>query len=345
MKLLICTQAIDKNDPILGFFHRWVEEFAQHFEQVHVICLREGTYSLPANVHVYSLGKEGGENRLKYLYRFYVYFSDIFLKKRVDFVFFHMGAIYNILAAPFFFIRKKYNTKFYWWKAHGHINGVGKLALFFVDKIFTASEESFPVKSRKKEIVGHAIDIDFFTPEHREKHQELRLLSVGRISRVKKVEKLIDIARILTGKHIDFHIDILGTTIDAEYKNFLQKEIQKFSLESAITFVGGIPQDALLDYYRKSDILVHASETGSIDKVVLEAIACGVIPIAQSRAYGDLIDRFNLCVAKNDVFEYVSIIEDIVANKDRYAKVTHELRDVVATQYALSTLTKRIFKI
>ncbi|MCD5381655.1 MAG: hypothetical protein LR008_03730, partial [Candidatus Pacebacteria bacterium] len=58
MKLLIITQVLDTEHPILGFFHRWVEEFAKHCEQVHVICLQEGRHDLPDNVTVHSLGKE-----------------------------------------------------------------------------------------------------------------------------------------------------------------------------------------------------------------------------------------------------------------------------------------------
>ena len=46
MKLLIMTQAVDQNDPVLGFFHRWIEEFSRHCERVHVICLKEGEHSL-----------------------------------------------------------------------------------------------------------------------------------------------------------------------------------------------------------------------------------------------------------------------------------------------------------
>ena len=55
MRLLICTQAVDVNDPILGFFVRWIEEFAKHCEKVTVICLRKGEYTLPQNVHVHAL--------------------------------------------------------------------------------------------------------------------------------------------------------------------------------------------------------------------------------------------------------------------------------------------------
>src|SRR4051812_10743399 len=56
--LLIVTQAIDQEDQVLGFFHKWVEEFAKHTESITVVCLREGKHSLPNNVRVFSLGKE-----------------------------------------------------------------------------------------------------------------------------------------------------------------------------------------------------------------------------------------------------------------------------------------------
>ncbi len=58
MKLLILTQKVDKNDPTLGFFHRWIEEFANHYENLTIICLEKGIYTLPKNVQVLSLGKE-----------------------------------------------------------------------------------------------------------------------------------------------------------------------------------------------------------------------------------------------------------------------------------------------
>ena len=58
MKLLITTQTVNINDPVLGFFHRWLKEFAENCEQVTVICLQVGEYQLPPNVKVISLGKE-----------------------------------------------------------------------------------------------------------------------------------------------------------------------------------------------------------------------------------------------------------------------------------------------
>lgn len=42
MRLLILTQAVDLDDPVLGFFHRWIVEFAKRFDTIEVICLKAG---------------------------------------------------------------------------------------------------------------------------------------------------------------------------------------------------------------------------------------------------------------------------------------------------------------
>ena len=40
MRLLICTQTVDKNDSDLGFFVRWIEEFKKHCD-VEVVSLKD----------------------------------------------------------------------------------------------------------------------------------------------------------------------------------------------------------------------------------------------------------------------------------------------------------------
>ena len=73
MKLLFITQKVDARDDVLGTYHRWIEEIANHFERVTVICLEEGEYDLPSNVEVFSLGKETGVSRVRYIVHFYKY--------------------------------------------------------------------------------------------------------------------------------------------------------------------------------------------------------------------------------------------------------------------------------
>src|SRR5580704_11376753 len=99
MRLLICTQAVDLDDPVLGFFHRWIAELSKRCERVHVICLKEGRHELPANVFVHSLGKEGGRSRVKYLLNFYRYIRE--LRGEYDAVFVHMNSEYVVLGGFF----------------------------------------------------------------------------------------------------------------------------------------------------------------------------------------------------------------------------------------------------
>ncbi len=131
MRLLITTQKLDKYDPILGFFHSWVAEFAKHCESVQVICLFKGEYDLPDNVHVFSLGKEERQSRIQYLIHFYWYI--IHERKKYDTVFVHMNQIYVVLAG---FLWKLFGKKISLWYTHRAVDWTLRVATLFADKIF-----------------------------------------------------------------------------------------------------------------------------------------------------------------------------------------------------------------
>ena len=225
----------------MGFFHGWILEFSKHFSEVHVICLQKGEYIFPPHVYVYSLGKEEGESRLKYVYRFYAYFGHIFFHVKVEYVFFHMGAIYNIVAAPFFCIRKLFATKFYWWKTHGHIGLQSRIAVFFVDRVYTAAEVSFPVETKKKYVIGHAINTDVPLSSYKEAQIKKTILFVGRVSPVKNIEYVLQTAEILRKKGIDFCVRIVGPSPDAQYKTSLEKMIVDLDLFCNVSYSGPSP--------------------------------------------------------------------------------------------------------
>ena len=101
-KILIVTQKVNMKDPILGFFHRWIIEFAKHYSQVTVICLEQGRHDLPDNVKVLSLHKELGVSKLKYVWNFYKYIWQE--RKNYDLVFVHMNQEYILLGCIFWMI-------------------------------------------------------------------------------------------------------------------------------------------------------------------------------------------------------------------------------------------------
>lgn len=187
MKLLIITQKVDQNDEVLGFFHRWVEEFSRHCEQVIVICLQSGSYSLPANVRVLSLGKEGGTSKIKYLWRFYQYI--IRERKNYDAIFVHMNQVYVILGA---ILWRCWRKKIALWYTHKQIGLLLWVATRLADKIFTASPQSFNLESKKVIVTGHGLDTEkFYCPNRGRSDGGCSVVTVGRITRIKNLETLI----------------------------------------------------------------------------------------------------------------------------------------------------------
>lgn len=260
MRLLICTQTIDSNDPVLGFFCRWIEEFAKHAEHIEIICLKLGRSDLPKNVRVHSLGKEVGVLRMKYILNFYRYIWR--LRHDYDAVFVHMNPEYVVLGGLFW---RVWHKRIALWYTHKSVDMKLRVATFFANIIFTASKESFRLATKKVRVVGHGIDTDFFSPDPNVS-REVVLLSVGRLMPSKRHDLAI---RIAIKENKELHIVGEGSE-----RQILEALASK--LGARVLFLGALTQLQLRGEYRRADRLLHMSETGSLDKVVLEALACGL---------------------------------------------------------------------
>jgi glycosyltransferase involved in cell wall biosynthesis len=254
MKLLIFTQTVDANDSYLGFFVRWIEEFAKHCEQVEVVCLRKGAYTLPHNVSVRALSSHTKIGRALEVMR---------LSNRLtyDAVFVHMNPEYLVAAGWLWRLR---GTPTILWYMHKSVNIKLRIAEKFANIICTASQESFRLPSHKVRIVGHGIDTDFFTPDPTVARGE-HALSVGRLMKSKRHDLAIEIAQA-DGRELR----IAGAGPERAHLEELAAQ-----MGARVTFLGPLSQTALRNEYRQAAYFIHTSETGSLDKVVLEALACG----------------------------------------------------------------------
>ncbi len=257
MKLLITTQALDTKDPVLGFFVRWVEEFAKQCEQVTVICLRKGDYALPANVRVFALGGGGKLSRAYKLLKGAYTFADNY-----DAVFVHMNPEYLVVAGWLWRILGKRAAL---WYTHKSVDLKLRIATLFANAVITASRESFRLPTKKLTIMGHGIDTDFFSPDP-SVMRGTHTLSVGRLMPAKRHDLAIRQA----------HEDGRALRIAGEGPEQKNLEALVSKLGAQVAFLGGLSQAQLRDEYRQAAYLVHTSETGSLDKVVLEALACGL---------------------------------------------------------------------
>lgn len=304
MKLLIVTQVIDTEHPVLGFFHRWVEEFAKHCEQVHVICLQAGRHSLPANVTVHSLGKEAGKGRFTYLVRFCRLIWK--LRREYDSVFVHMNQVYVILGGLFW---RVWGKRIGLWYMHGSVPFSLRIAEKLTHQIFTGSPESFRLKSSKLTVTGHGIDTEHFKPLEVEK--DLDVITVGRITESKNLKELVRL-------HKEIHsqtgatLTVVGGAVTQEeqvYEDELKNLVTELELENRVRFPGRIPQAELPAYLNRAKVFVTVAQNGSLDKAVLEAMACSLFVVSMAPGTESLkLSDFQVPDGKEFVLQTVDLL-------------------------------------
>lgn len=345
MKLLIITQKVDRNDPILGFFHRWIIEFAKHYDSILVICLEKGIYDLPENVRVLSLGKEQKVSRLQYILRFYSYIWKE--RKNYDSVFVHMNPIYIVLGGV---IWKILHKKITLWYTHKSVDWKLFIAEKFVNKIFTASKESFRLKSGKVMIVGHGIDTELYSGivrSDRNSEDVIRIIQVGRITKIKNCDTLIQAVCFLKKSwNRKFEVFFIGspvTSIDYEYKKIIDDLVKKSDLSDTVTFLGSISNDDIGKQYAQADVSINLTQTGGIDKVILESLATGVPTFFSNEALIEVYKPYDK-LFKINIRDSLELSEKIKLYFSRNDRVDIEfiLRNRIIEQFNIVSLITRI---
>lgn len=356
MKLLITTQKVDSQDDILGFMHGWIKEFAKQFEQVTVICLFEGEHDLPSNVKVLSLGKSIKKekrkkksfkiiNRLKYIVKFYTYAWQE--RKNYDSVFVHMNSEYMLLGA---WLWKALGKKRGLWFAHYRPNWIAKTAFRLTDIIFTSTRKACAFSADKVKVVGQGIDTEVFRPVEKVESSKTKILFLGRISPIKKIEMLIEAVSKLDNENIE--LNIIGAPGEAEpekdglYYQKLQEQVHELGLGEKVNFVGKIPFQEISKQYQVSDIFVNLTPTGSLDKTTLEAMASGNAVLVCNQAYFDILSselQDDLIFQEDNQKELEDKLKKLINLPINERRVLGErLRQTVIDQHDLQGLIKKI---
>lgn len=320
MKILFITQKIDKNDDLLGIYHEWVKKLAAKCELVNVICLGQGEYHLPTNVKIFSLGKEKKESNIRYLINFYRYIWR--LRRQYDTVFVHMNPEYIILGGP---IWKIWRKKIFFWYNHKKGGWKTKMAFIWPKKIFYTSKQSFSSAYSKANIMPAGISTDIFKPQAGVKKIKNSVLSLGRISPVKKLEFLIYALDILDKKECDFNCGIYGDAPekDREYYLKFKKLAEELKKKGKIIFHDGVPNHKAPDVFNQYDIFVNLTPSGSFDKTIIEAAACGCLPIVCNKSFYKIFDDSFLFEENNasDLAEKIKLVINLPdEEKENYIK-------------------------
>ncbi|HLP80093.1 MAG TPA: glycosyltransferase [Acidobacteriota bacterium] len=326
-RLLIINEYMDVNNAVLGIYVHWINSFAKQCSHVHVITLNHGEAPVDSNVTVYSMGKESGVNKATQVHRFYSHLRTVL--PQVDMVLVHMSPVWVNLGAPLF---AYYNKPVFLWYAHKHVDLKLRVAAALCKGVFSSTPGSNLLESNRLFFVGQGIPLlQFpFDSADRTLPAHVSLLSVGRVTKSKDYDTVLDACELLHSRDVPFTLTIVGPALtDAEklYDEQIRARVNGFAWSDKVTFTGAIANKDIVRYYHSHDVLINAAAKTGADKVVFEASATGCIPIVCDPALLPIVDdaqlRFepgnaqSLCDRISSIYHLTSTQRDVIRAAQR----------------------------
>ena len=273
-KLLYFNLAVDETDTSLGFAVKWIETIAKKYDHVDVVSLKKVSNPVfSQSIKIY--GPEPSKRKFrKYIYLFKKV-KELCKENDYERCFSHMSPISVLVSS---ILLQKNNIKTTLWFTHPGPNfGIKKLILFlsflFAEHIVTASTSSFPIKSKKVHVIGHAIDLVKFE-NNKNSYNLNNFLILSRISSSKKLEIAID--GFLNSNFKNHSLDIIGGTLNSNDREYFEKLKKKYS-QPNINFLGKVDHKKLPEVLKKYDVHFNSARNGFYDKSVLETLSSEII--------------------------------------------------------------------
>lgn len=344
MRLVVVNFAMDEDSPVLAWQAAVVLRLASVCERVVVLTERIGRYAPLANLEVHRLSHRpwripyrlGGVLLLPW--RWY----GLLYSRRIDACFIHMNHRWAYRLYPALKLRR---IPILLWYAHGTVTPSLRWALACADRVVTSTPEGFRIASPKARVIGQGIDtalfqIPPFAPARRD------LVYVGRISRRKRIDVLLHaVAELnrLAPRH-GLRLRLVGpllTPDDRVYRQELDTQCAALNLGDDVEFLGELPPRQLPALYATACLHVNASQTGSMDKAVLEALACGCPVVTTNIAFASFFrERPEFYLNRQNPRAFAERIMSITGNLANYDPGA--LRRMIESRHDLASFTAKI---
>ncbi|GMT48499.1 MAG: 1,2-diacylglycerol 3-glucosyltransferase [bacterium] len=167
----------------------------------------------------------------------------------------------------------------------------------------------------KIEVIANGVDADHYQPCKLCDNGIKKILFVGRLSKQKGIQYLLNSISILKEKNINsFHLEIIG---DGPDKAKLEEEVTNKQLEKQISLLGWVDKKAIYKKYQEASIFVFPSLSEGMPNVILEAMASG-LPILATRIAG------NEELVREGKNGYLVEVEDSQALADKLIELLQE---------------------
>lgn len=347
-RLILFNLRTDADDGVLGFTTDWINALADRVESIDVISTEVGRLAVRPNVTVRGIGRDRGAGKLAQLFNLWRETWTILRTRRIDGCFAHMNFLFPLLTSP---LLKLHRLPIVIWYAHGSVPPLLKYATFIADRMVASSPSGFQLPTPKLRIIGQGIDVDRFAPVARIPRDGYCLLTLGRISRVKRLEVVVDAVALLRRRDpgLDIRCDLVGAPLNDDgraYQGELEARIAAAGLTDRVRILPGVPFHRAHEVVAQADLFVNSGDTDSVDKTVLEALSCGVPVVTSNAAFLQILPAELhpvSTVPKNDVEALAAAIARHAAMSpaDR-ADLAARGRRLVVEEHSIGALADKI---
>lgn len=161
--------------------------------------------------------------------------------------------------------------------------------------------------------IPNVIDNIYDKPKY---NTNYNLVSVGRFSKEKAFEDLIEVIGIVKKDIPNIHLNLVG---DGKLKNDITNKIESFDLKENIKLCGYLSQSEIKKVMLDSSLYVMTSLTESFGLVLIEANSYGIPCIAFDSASGakQIIENKELLISNRDKEKMAKLIVKLLKDKDK----------------------------
>jgi glycosyltransferase involved in cell wall biosynthesis len=178
-------------------------------------------------------------------------------------------------------------------------------------------------------------------------NRQIKFVFLGRLVSDKGADQAIRAVSVLINEKI-LNPNVIQLTIigDGPEKNKLYLLLKKSGIENAVQLKGVLKGEALVDCLNQHQfILVPSSWEEPYGNVVLEAMACGCIPVASNGGgLPEAVGEAGFLFKRNNVDDMVNVLKNILSDSNKTGLIKAKA-DCHLKQHTIELVAEKYFKI
>lgn len=287
MRVAMILYELDRRGGVFAWQSRLVEYLSQELAQLTVFAQKIGPDEVvPAVVEAFEFSRPGPGlfGKLSYLVRENVRFYRTVRAAGSQLLFVHMAHEFILYMLPAILALR---LPVLLWYAHGSVPWTLRAVERVVDRIITSTPEGLRLPTPKATVIGQGVDTELFSLLPEPFGDEI--LYVGRVSERKRLENLLEVLELLPEP---ISLRVVGpciTPADLDYDRRLRQQVYDRGLAERVRFEGFVPHPQLPRFHRQAFVHLSLSQTGSMDKTLLESLAMGCPVLTSNDAFRELL--------------------------------------------------------